>query len=570
MVVNTLDTNMDSMYLENLDEYINDEGRIVTYKWLSLSLGVHTNVAKQMLFHYVSKQRNADKGDGLNVTYIVSGVVAGEDQQPDVQKMVLVREDNLDTVKSKMKDVISVHIYSVQKTKLKDMSVLYTANYDIVKEKIASINRYSGIECSNAKVRSDADLAKLHQQNAYQAPPEPAPLQKKAKSAQDKIVPKKEPDTDENASKQNSKQSGKPNQIASMFARQGVKSEVKTEEKKEISKPPSAGSKKTAGISAFFNKAPAAKKQQTPDSTKSSPVKSDSTKSSPVKSESTKDSPTTSDSSKYPHTESEAASSQDMPESLVSSIKTESQDSTTLESQTESMEVETSPPKKEKAKKQSKIKPKKATQKRGKSKRTDDETPIPKRKRIMVMSDSDSSSDGENEGDDESPFPASPVPEPVRIESDEEEEIPSTPQPEPKGEQLSRTGRPKKRKLVNKTFTDDDGYLVTQREYEYVTDSGEEEAAILSNEENIPMNSNSPKKTTNNSPTKKAANNSPTKKRASKFPTKRASSKSPTKKAGAKSPSKNNSKETKSHQKKRSKDVTKTKQASIMTFFGKK
>lgn len=54
---------------------------------------------------------------------------------------MLVREENLASAKSKLKDVISVHVYSVQKTKLPDMSVLYTANYDKVKENVLSINK---------------------------------------------------------------------------------------------------------------------------------------------------------------------------------------------------------------------------------------------------------------------------------------------------------------------------------------------------------------------------------------------------------------------------------------------
>lgn len=55
---------------------------------------------------------------------------------------MLVREENLASAKSKLKDVMSVHVYSVQKTKLPDMSVLYTANYDKVKENVLSINKW--------------------------------------------------------------------------------------------------------------------------------------------------------------------------------------------------------------------------------------------------------------------------------------------------------------------------------------------------------------------------------------------------------------------------------------------
>ncbi|KAG9351888.1 hypothetical protein JZ751_023139 [Albula glossodonta] len=38
---------MDDLYLENIDEFVHDHNKIVTYKWLSLTLGVHVNQAKQ-------------------------------------------------------------------------------------------------------------------------------------------------------------------------------------------------------------------------------------------------------------------------------------------------------------------------------------------------------------------------------------------------------------------------------------------------------------------------------------------------------------------------------------------
>ncbi|XP_066962688.1 DNA polymerase delta subunit 3-like [Macrobrachium rosenbergii] len=389
------ETALDSMYLDNLDEFINDEGKIVTCKSLCLTLKVHVNVAKQMLYHYVTKKRNEDKGDDLCVTYVVSGVVAGENEQPDMQKVMLVREENLNTVKSTMKKVISVHIYSISKSQLKDLNVLYTSNIDEVKRNLMTINSYSGIECSSAKARSSADLAKLQQQNAYRDP-EALPASEKKPIPEEKVPKgesKPEPKTNKNAKKPN-------NQIASMFARQSVKSEAQKDEKKEekttASKHPSAISKKSGGISAFFNKAPTSKQSQTPDSSKSSPVETES--------------PTTKSPRKP---ESDAASSPSITESIKSSFKTESQDSDSKDFHLDAKEAESS--QKKKAKTQSKLKPKKNSQKRGKTKHSDDESPIPKRKRIMQLSDSESSSEEENEEEEESPLP-----DPSLIESDEE------------------------------------------------------------------------------------------------------------------------------------------------------
>lgn len=444
------------MYLENLDEFINDEGRIVTYKWLSLTLGVHTNVAKQMLYHFVSSQHDSDKGDNLNVTYIVSGVVAREGDHPGVHKIWLVKEDSLAAAKTKMKDVISVHIYSVQKTKLQDMNVLYSANYDKVKENIMSINKYSGIECPDAKVRSTAALAKIRQENAYQAPPEPVKKESKYKPSQIKNDIKKEPGS-ENDDKQTN---GKSNQIASMFARQNKKVEVKKEGAKHKKTPSSAGSKTKGGISAFFNKGPVVKKSDAAESvplspSKTSPSKSESSKCSPIKSGSGASSPVKADSI------------------VSSSSETELQESV-KESQVESVDTDSSP---KRAKKQSKIK---AQQQRGKNKRKKgkcDEAPKMKRTRIMQLSDSESSSEEEVE---EELFlsPSPPPPEVHCVESDSDEIIPPTPQPKSQ-DLLNKGGQGRRRKLVDKTFEDEDGYIVTKKEYEFVEDSGDEDVAEM-------------------------------------------------------------------------------------------
>ncbi|XP_074070670.1 DNA polymerase delta subunit 3 [Macrotis lagotis] len=63
----------DQLYLENIDEFVTDQNKIVTYKWLSYTLGVHVNQAKQMLYDYVERKRKENSGAQLHVTYLVSG-----------------------------------------------------------------------------------------------------------------------------------------------------------------------------------------------------------------------------------------------------------------------------------------------------------------------------------------------------------------------------------------------------------------------------------------------------------------------------------------------------------------
>merc|ERR1719447_984448 len=84
------------------------------------------------------------------------------------------------------------------------------------------------------------------------------------------------------------------------------------------------------------------------------------------------------------------------------------------------------------------------------------------------MSDSESSGGEQEESDEEAPIPPSPEPEKARIDSVSEDETVSTPQTE-----ISDT-RGKKKKLVDKTFMDEDGFLVTKKEWEYVDASGDE------------------------------------------------------------------------------------------------
>ncbi|XP_016361553.1 DNA polymerase delta subunit 3-like [Sinocyclocheilus anshuiensis] len=85
---------MDDLYLDNIDEFVNDQNKIVTYKWLSLTLGVHVNTAKQMLYHYLQQKRNESSGTPLHATYLVSGKCV--ENGSTCHKVSVVREDKLD------------------------------------------------------------------------------------------------------------------------------------------------------------------------------------------------------------------------------------------------------------------------------------------------------------------------------------------------------------------------------------------------------------------------------------------------------------------------------------------
>ncbi|NXM22276.1 DPOD3 polymerase, partial [Ploceus nigricollis] len=136
----------------------------VTYKWLSFTLGVHVNQAKQMLYDYVERKRKENSGAQLHVTYLVAGNLL---QNGHVcHKVAVVREDKLEAMKSKLSTIASVHVYSIQKALLKDSSPLYNTDYDIVKTNLQHCSKFSAIRCAAAVPRTPPD-----------APRAPAPAQ---------------------------------------------------------------------------------------------------------------------------------------------------------------------------------------------------------------------------------------------------------------------------------------------------------------------------------------------------------------------------------------------------------
>ncbi|KAK2827319.1 hypothetical protein Q7C36_018245 [Tachysurus vachellii] len=152
---------MDDLYLDNIDEYVNDQNKIVTYKWLSLTLGVHVNTAKQMLYHYIEQRRKERSGNTLHATYLISGKCLENGSM--CHKVSVVREDKLEDVKSKLDVTSSVHVYSVQKAELKDSAPLYSTDYDAMKENLKNCNKYSAIRCAAAVQMSTAELQRAQE-----------------------------------------------------------------------------------------------------------------------------------------------------------------------------------------------------------------------------------------------------------------------------------------------------------------------------------------------------------------------------------------------------------------------
>ncbi|KAG1943537.1 DNA polymerase delta subunit 3 isoform X2 [Pimephales promelas] len=241
---------MDDLYLDNIDEFVNDQNKIVTYKWLSLTLGVHVNTAKQMLYHYLDQKRRESSGTPLHATYLVSGKLV--ENGSTCHKVSVVREDKLEAVKAKMDVTFSVHVYSVQRAELKDSSPLYSTDYDAVKENLKNCNKYSAIRCAAAVPMSSVELQRA--QEVALVPPVEKEIDK--------------PRINENTSATSKASAKQPAGIMGMFASKNASKsqesskEVKTEQKDDSSLVETSKTKpasKANPMSNFFGK-PAQKK----------------------------------------------------------------------------------------------------------------------------------------------------------------------------------------------------------------------------------------------------------------------------------------------------------------------
>lgn len=135
----------DELYLENIQEYVQDENRIVSYKWLSRTLSVPVNAAKQMLYSFVNQYKSSGKQSPLSVLYFISGEVSSDDEKSIQFK--LVSENELEDVKSMFSTIWTVHIYSVQKSPIVESSMLYASDYQSTFDNLKTYEKWNTIIC---------------------------------------------------------------------------------------------------------------------------------------------------------------------------------------------------------------------------------------------------------------------------------------------------------------------------------------------------------------------------------------------------------------------------------------
>ncbi|CAG7682314.1 unnamed protein product [Allacma fusca] len=132
----------DDLYLDNLKEFVYDDKKVVTYKFLSVYLGVHVNLAKQMLYTFREREKKA--GKKIYSLLYVSGLTSkgvgsqdsddspGDDGLIEKHIILLCKDSDFDAIKDKFSKLLSVHVYCVSSFPIED----YASLQSIVKKPV--------------------------------------------------------------------------------------------------------------------------------------------------------------------------------------------------------------------------------------------------------------------------------------------------------------------------------------------------------------------------------------------------------------------------------------------------
>ncbi|KAK0177256.1 hypothetical protein PV328_001328 [Microctonus aethiopoides] len=411
------------VYMKTLDGFINDEDKFVTYKWLSNELELHVNVAKQILEEYW----NNHKKDGIVATIIIIGYLKNGEMRVE-----LVKDSNLTDTINKYDKIISQHVYSLQKS-LSDIQLL--AGMDKCNPK------YSTIFCEKSVLFTDEELFSRRWGNtdmAIHAQPEPrkppvdrANDTKKSngigKFFKEPVGNKKVPSNEDVQNKEEDKSDDK--KISPP--------KNKTSPKKGTNSKKPVQSQKM-GFSNLFGKVSTANQKKSPplNVVNNKIDKKDS--SMEIEAESINENINNMNNSIEKPTMEQKIESNSKDEKCLSN-----------ETPTDITKNSITIPNDESKSNKSKKTKRGAKRERSREPKVDSK----KRKRILVVADSSE----ESAASDEEMFCDSPPHEEIA-------EVKKSPSPPPV---QNINGKRKVRKLVDKTFMDDDGYLVTKKEHVY-------------------------------------------------------------------------------------------------------
>lgn len=404
--------------LNTLKEMILDERKLVTYVSLSKEMCLHVNESKSLLSQIVEDLRKNTSEIQLNVNYIISGLLDGNKARTTV-----CNENELPSLKKDFKIVFYHHLYSVS---------VGTPSADNVS--FMAINKFedfplcTGIIKSNACMKRSSDEIGNLKTNSQEIT---VTDQKQSIAVQKKV-------REENKNGSNTKPAVK---IQETKAEPIIKAETVSPKKEStinsLQKPALKNTKTQKGIAGFFSK-PSANKPVNGTKDKVSKIN--------VKQE-----------------ESNTVINDNEPKNNIKKEKVETMSSKKIK--TEKMDVDEEVPKKvvpEKVPKNVKQSDKKENKSLSDIKKT--AKLDKKRKRVLHVSDSES----EDEKND--PFATEPV-----VDQDSDDEIPPTPLVNTVKITSGIMNPKKRRKMVDKTYTDEDGYILTKKEEVYESCSENEE-----------------------------------------------------------------------------------------------
>lgn len=143
-------------YFEQIDEQISDEQHIVTYKSLCLNLAIDLQKSKQILDRYFESRKS-------NLNLSACQLITGFTENGKLQ-IELINYDDFEEKSKSYKKVLSSHLYSVQKAKVKSSSSLYNVDYEATKSATSSGQNYGRLKYADSKKLSPEEVEAARQE----------------------------------------------------------------------------------------------------------------------------------------------------------------------------------------------------------------------------------------------------------------------------------------------------------------------------------------------------------------------------------------------------------------------
>lgn len=142
--------------LGELDVLVQEELRLVSYKWLARRFSIPSNYAKQVLFKYAESKR-----ENVSTAYLVAGWSRQDGKEHLIQ---LVDGSNLPKLQQQLNPVTSIHVYSVSPAALQNPADVYQYDYQQSQELAAALlskTETPGLECLRRNTCSAVRFAAL-------------------------------------------------------------------------------------------------------------------------------------------------------------------------------------------------------------------------------------------------------------------------------------------------------------------------------------------------------------------------------------------------------------------------